>query len=179
MPDLKLQPQMTPLSLRGRSIYGVLRKFGLRCYWEGVIRRSIARDAQGQCQICGVGRKSVYERVSHFDQKLPWASCHEVWKYDKRKKTATIVDLKLICRRCNLSLHIGIAASRFLGEHNTDAWDEIISHIARVNGIAVTDAGSIVEKVLNRDMFFDEIEWKPTISSKLQDRFPALQLIDL
>ncbi len=179
MPNLKLQPQMTPLSLRRRSIYRTLREYGLRCYWEGAIRRSISIDAKGRCQICGVGRTSVYERVSHLDEKLPWASCHEVWKYDKRKERATIVELKLICRRCNLSLHIGIAASRFLGEGISEAWDEIISHIARVNDIPTSEADSIVHKVLNRDSSFDEIDWKPTISSKLQDRFPALQLIDL
>jgi hypothetical protein len=170
---------MTPYSLRYRSIYITLRGYGLRCYWEGVIRKTIAQEAKGRCQICGVSRDGIYQRVSHFEERLPWASCHEIWQYDKKNKKATVVDLKLICRRCNLSVHIGIAASEFLGNIKMDAWNEIIAHIARVNEISISDADSLVNKVLSRDDDIDEIEWTPVISTRLQKKFPALQLIDL
>jgi hypothetical protein len=60
-----------------------------------------------------------------------------------------------------------------------DAWNEIIAHIARVNEISISDADSLVNKVLSRDDDIDEIEWTPVISTRLQKKFPALQLIDL
>jgi len=156
-----------------------LRKFGLRCYWEGVIRRTIAQEAQSRCQICGVKRESTYERVTHLNKSLPWASCHEIWRYTRKNHVATVVDLKLICRRCNLSIHIGISASVFLGKVNLEAFNEIVAHIARVNEITVAEADQLVSKVLSRDDPDDSIEWTPVISKKLQKKFPALQLIEL
>ena len=110
---------------------------------------------------------------------LTWASCHEVWEYDFDSETATIVDLKLICRMCNLSIHIGIAASEFLGLGNQAAWNEIISHIARVNEISVGEAEALASDVLGRSSSHDQIDWKPVISDYLQERFPELQLVSL
>jgi len=179
MSKLKLQPEMTPYSLRNRSIYSTLRKFGLRCYWEGVIRRTIAQEAEGRCQICAVSRSSAYNRVSHLEEILPWACCHEIWRYDRKNKKATIVNLKLICRRCNLSIHIGKSASVFLGNVKTDAWNELIAHIAQVNETSISEANKLVNNALSRDDIFDDIEWTPVISKRLQKKFPALQLIEL
>lgn len=179
MSDYRLQPEMTPSSLFGRSIYSVLREYGLRCYWEGVIRRQIAMDAHGRCQVCDVRKDSIYERVTVTGTNLPWASCHEVWEYDFKSETATVVDLKLICRRCNLSIHIGIAASEFSGLGNNKAWDEIMAHIARVNEISIGEAEAIANEVLGRSSIHDQVDWKPVISESLQERFPALQLISL
>ena len=179
MPRRKLQPHLTPQHLRGRTISEVLRKHGLRCYWEGVIRREVARKAKGRCQICGVRRDSARDRASSLDAPLPWAACHEVWSYDFDTRTATITALQHVCRRCNQSLHIGIAASRFLGEGNIASWDEVVNHIARVNRISLQQAQGLVDKALGGQPRLDSVRWKPKISEPLLERFPALRLIRL
>lgn len=74
-------------------------------YWDK-IRNIIYKKAKYKCEICGeVGTKQGYRH------KL---ECHEVWKYQDKKKVQKLVKLMALCPLCHQAKHIG--RTSFIGK---------------------------------------------------------------
>ncbi len=174
----KLCPHYTPRSLWQRSIAENLRKVGLTCYWEGTIRRSVAKKAAGHCAICGVRRDSAKARmpeIPNAPDTPTWAACHEVWRYDFQAQTATVIRFELLCRRCNLATHIG----RALAWLTPAQMDAIYQHIERVNETDREGVIRLLHSAERKKVKMDAVKWKPRIDQRLVKAYPALGLIRL
>jgi hypothetical protein len=81
--------------------------------WE-VLKKQTAKLTRYRCEICaGRGRRWPVE-------------CHEVWLYDDKTHTQTLVRLIALCPMCHKVKHIGLASVN--GE-----FDEVRAHLMKVN----------------------------------------------
>ena len=81
--------------------------------WE-VLKKQTAKLTRHRCEICaGRGRRWPVE-------------CHEVWLYDDKTHTQTLVRLIALCPMCHKVKHIGLASAN--GEFN-----EVRAHLMKVN----------------------------------------------
>ncbi len=81
--------------------------------WE-VLKKQTAKFTRYRCEICaGRGRRWPVE-------------CHEVWLYDDKTHTQTLVRLIALCPMCHKVKHIGLASVN--GE-----FDEVRAHLMKVN----------------------------------------------
>ena len=152
----RLQPELVPRPLWGRSIYRSVR----RSLWDQDIRQKVMETAQGVCQCCGA-------------EYAKGMICHEVWQYHEESHTAELAGFKLICRDCNFVHHIGKAST--LGQA-----DDAVAHLARVNGIGIEEAKAIVSEAaaawLKRSLIED---WRITVSEQAAAQFPFLRFVDI
>jgi len=81
--------------------------------WE-VLKKQTSKLTRHRCEICaGRGRRWPVE-------------CHEVWLYDDRTHTQTLVRLIALCPMCHKVKHIGLASVN--GE-----FEEVRTHLMKVN----------------------------------------------
>src|SRR5580704_9555102 len=85
-----LAPELVPKPLWGVSAY---RALGKSSPWKA-IRLDTLKKASNKCGFCD----------SHSGLE-----CHDQWKYDDKKCTATLVGFEIRCKLCHLATHIGRA----------------------------------------------------------------------
>lgn len=82
--------------------------------WERVKAQTF-KNANYRCEVCqGIGPKHPVE-------------CHEVWDYDEKGKTQTLMRTIALCPNCHASVHYGL--SRVLGREK-----KVRKHLMTVNG---------------------------------------------
>jgi len=81
--------------------------------WD-TIRKDCYRKAGNVCEICGgVGSRWPVE-------------CHEIWDYNDRARTQTLVNMIALCPSCHEVKHIGLAGVR-------GRLSIALAHLAKVN----------------------------------------------
>lgn len=107
---MKLEIEPIPISSWGISLANRLPK----SEW-GRVRQKVYRDADYKCEICGNTNSTL--------------NCHEVWKFDDRKRIQRLVGFECLCKLCHDVKHFG----RSLGTYNGGYIKELIKHWCRVN----------------------------------------------
>ena len=74
-------------------------------YWDK-IRNIVYKKAKYKCEICGEDGKS-----QGYKHKL---ECHEVWKFQDKKKVQKLSKLMALCPLCHQAKHIG--RTSFIGK---------------------------------------------------------------
>ncbi len=92
--------------------------------WEK-LRKQTLEKAGHRCEVCGGGGR---------------LECHEVWEYDDERCVQRLLGLMALCRPCHEVKHIGLAGVRGRRE-------QVMRHLARVNGWSREDAELYVEAV--------------------------------
>jgi len=86
----RLFPELVPSDLWGRSAYKMLRG---RVAWTKKIRPDALAKAEDRCEVCGSGNGRLI--------------CHDKWRYDDEKSTATLSGFEIHCDNCDLVTHLG------------------------------------------------------------------------
>lgn len=107
---LKLEIQPIPISSWGISLASRLPQKE----WDE-IRHENYRDADYTCVICGATNRTL--------------NCHEVWKFDDRRRIQRLVELECCCNLCHDVHHFGRSK-----ETKSKAYvDRLIGHWCKVN----------------------------------------------
>jgi hypothetical protein len=87
--------------------------------WD-VLRREVYARACYACEICGEGSLELH--------------CHEVWAYDDKKKTQTLVKLQSLCKKCHCIKHWGnTVAQTHKGLYPNNYLQVLATHFCKVN----------------------------------------------
>ena len=108
---MKLRIEPIPQSSWGTSLAALLPERD----WDR-IRKRVYRNAHYRCQICGAGKRTLH--------------AHEVWRFDDRYATQTLVDIESACRLCHDVKHFGRSQAVYDGDYIK----KLIHHWCRVNG---------------------------------------------
>ena len=107
---LKLEIEPVPVSTWGKSLANRLPKKE----WDD-IRQRVYREADYRCEICGNRNSTLH--------------CHEVWKFDDRKRIQYLVRFQCLCELCHNIKHFGRSKEVYPREYI----EELIEHWCRVN----------------------------------------------
>jgi len=87
------------------------------------IREEHIRKHGAKCEICGSPERPL--------------QLHERWRYDDRRHVQRLVGFQLLCRKCHLVKHIGLAG--ILADRGELDYEELVEHFCRVNGCSKED----------------------------------------
>jgi hypothetical protein len=148
--ELKLMPHLVPKPLWGKSAANLLK----RAVWEG-IRREALQTARHVCQVCS-------------DAALGSAlTCHELWDYDDKRGTATLVGLRMQCRGCDSAVHMGRAVKRGFG-------NVALAQLVKVNGIKPREAKLLYRTAMDEWKQRNKKQWRIVVVKSLLERYPEL-----
>ena len=99
-----------PMSTWGISLASRLDKEE----WDE-IRHKVYKNARYRCQVCGA-----------IDTKL---HCHEVWKFDDRRRIQKLFGFLCLCKLCHDVKHFG----RSIEVEGKDYVEKLIEHWCRMN----------------------------------------------
>lgn len=153
MSFLKLMPHLVPKPLWRKRAARLLKHGG----WER-IRRDTQEAAHGACQVCS-------DPVSTSDP------CHELWDYDDERGTATLVGLRIQCRKCDAAVHMGRTVKR-------DLRDMTKAQLVKVNGITPREAQMLFDSAMEEWRRRNEKEWRIAVAKSLLDRYPELAVLE-
>ena len=108
---------LVPRSSWGKSLSQLARTTGsgFRSTWDKIRERELERCGY-KCEICGVsGEKGDL-------------LCHEKWCYDESDYTQRLTGYEVVCKNCNLILHMG--RTKVIG-----LVDEAFAHFQSVTGL--------------------------------------------
>jgi hypothetical protein len=145
---LRLRPQLVPKPLWVLSACQLLK----RAEWE-LMRQEALAAAGHECEICAAAPISL--------------TCHEVWDYDERKGTATLVRLEIHCTACDTATHIGRAMAHGFGEL-------AIAQLCKVNGITREQAQVLYEDAKLEWRKRNRKKWHVVVGVHLLTRYPQL-----
>ncbi|HUG87050.1 MAG TPA: hypothetical protein VMM13_20950 [Euzebya sp.] len=169
LPRLRHVPELVPSPLWGVSGSRLLPQ----PVWRRIRQRQVDRGG-GWCEVCG-------------SAQAKGLVCHEVWEYTvaddggvlelastgaarrrSRHGTATLIGLRMQCRRCDQVTHYGLAESQGRGPQ-ARAW------LARLNGIDAELASAIVEVAYERHAGLSAIPvWDVVVRPSVAARHPEL-----
>jgi hypothetical protein len=161
---LLLAPRLVPRPLWGRSAANLLDE----ARWRAV-RAEVVDASDSSCTVCG-----------HRQRR--WMVCDEDWRYallDRggpgERGVARLVDLRLLCPRCDRVVHLGHTESR----HGRAGADGAMAHAARVNGIAVEDVRLLVEGAFEAWARLSSVRrWTVEVAPDLAARHPELRVVE-
>lgn len=117
-------------------------------YWDK-IRNIVYKKANNKCQICGeIGTKQG------FKHKL---ECHEVWKYQNRKKVQKLVKLMALCPLCHQAKHIG--RTSFIGKA-----EEAYERLKKINKWDLIQLSEHIDDAFKKNKERSMHEWKLDLS---------------
>ncbi len=150
---LKLKPELVPEALWGLSAYRLLSG----PEWTK-IRRTVLTGQEKQCSVCGIKRdKGMF--------------CHEVWNYQDQNGLAVLTGFAILCPKCNLVHHLGLAGALGLAE-------VALEHMAAVNAISAEEVDAIVRQAICHWKFRSQQSWKLAVDPDLLSRFPELAVVE-
>ena len=125
IPKPKLEIELVPKTCH----YSNVRSTLTQKEWDKLRFQSYEK-AKNVCEICG---KTGLEQG--FPHKL---ECHEIWKYDDKKKVQKLMGLISLCPLCHLVKHIGRANAMgkqpevFKQLETVNNWDhkQVVEHVA-------------------------------------------------
>jgi hypothetical protein len=122
--------------------------------WD-YLRRESYKQAGYVCEICGgIGPTHPVE-------------CHEVWEYDDKVLTQTLIRLISLCPGCHEVKHIGLAQIKGNA-------DRAIAHLMRVNDLSEPSANVVIQRAFNLWRKRSRYDWKLDIkwlTDKLDNEF--------
>lgn len=116
MRGLKLKIEPIPNFTWGISLANKLPKEE----WDK-LRQQVYRDANYTCEICGATGGVLH--------------CHEVWKFDDKRKIQRLIKLECCCDLCHDVHHFG----RTKAMKPWPRTDRCINHWCKVNGRTIED----------------------------------------
>jgi len=134
------EPRLTVELVPRTCWYSNVRSHVSKDNWRK-IGKQIFQRAGNRCEVCG-GRGNKHP-----------VECHEVWHYDDKSRTQTLVGLTALCPACHECKHIGFA--------NTQGRGEIaIAHLAQVNNWSLERARSYTDRCFEVWAERSRFEWK-------------------
>ncbi len=97
--------------------YSNLRKEMPRSKWDK-LRKQVYDKAGNACEICGSKRK---------------LNCHELWKYDDKKRIQKLKGFRALCNMCHFVAHFGFA--EILASQGDLDLEAVIKHFMKVNKV--------------------------------------------
>lgn len=121
--NIRLQIEMVPKTLWNEN----LRYLLTNKKWGDIRKLELARVSDGhgryRCEICTLQKESL--------------DCHEIWHYNDGEKIQTLKGLVMLCKKCHLIKHIGMASNLAMdGLCNIDG---LIKHFCLVNKLTPAD----------------------------------------
>lgn len=117
-PKLKLVPELIPFKMHYKNVRAVLSDAD----WRN-LAKLIYKESHYKCDICGAKDK---------------LECHEVWNFNDKKLTQTLVGLTTLCNDCHRVKHIGLA--RKMGH-----FQDTLDHMCKVNQISKRYAKKVID----------------------------------
>jgi hypothetical protein len=157
-PEPKLMPHLVPKPLWGKSAAQLLLKGKGRAVWKQ-IRSDALQVALHACQVCSdPGPDSVLH-------------CHELWEYEDESGTATLVGLRIQCRKCDCAVHMGRAEKHGL-------FNVAIARLCKVNGIGEPEAASLYRRAKGVWTQRNNKQWRIVVAKPLLERYPELAALE-
>jgi hypothetical protein len=151
---LRLVPELVPRPLWGRSPH---RMRARRFAWTKKIRPDALAKAKNCCSICGSG-----------DGRL---ICHDLWHYDDKAATATLVGFEIHCGKCDAATHSGRLMNKGLPkEVEIDA----LKHFCSVNRCTPKVFRCVLESAMDQWHKRSEKQWTVKVAAPLIERYPEL-----
>jgi hypothetical protein len=156
-PEAKLMPHLVPKPLWGKSAAQLFKGKG-RAVWKR-IRSDALQVALHACQVCSDAAP---------DTAL---NCHELWDYDDEHGTATLVGLRIQCRKCDCAVHMGRAEKQ-------GVLDVAIAHLCIVNGIGEPEAMKLYRRARGVWSQRNKKQWRIVVAKSLLERYPELAALE-
>jgi hypothetical protein len=150
-PAYRLNPEMVPSDLWGRSAY---RMLGGRAAWRKQIRPDALAKSKDQCETCGDSSGTLV--------------CHDRWVYDDKKAIATLSGFEIHCRGCDSVTHFGRMFK--IGADLTP----IFAHVCRVNECNFQEAVTTLKDACLLWEKRDKKKWRIVVASALLKTYPEL-----
>jgi 5-methylcytosine-specific restriction endonuclease McrA len=123
-------------------------------YWDK-IRHIVYKKANNKCEICG-----EHGLKQGFKHKL---ECHEVWKYQDRKKVQKLAKLMALCPLCHQAKHIG--RTSYIGKA-----DDAYERLKKINGWDLIQLSEHIDKAFEKNKERSNHKW--TIDLSLLNKKP-------
>lgn len=137
---MKLTIELVPST----SWYNNVRSMVSKKEWD-IIRKKCYQMSNYICDICGgKGEKHPVE-------------CHEIWDYNDKTNTQTLIGLTSLCPSCHEVKHSGLAILQGKEE-------KIIEQLKKVNNITKQEAIKMLSKAFEIHRERSEKEWYVDIS---------------
>jgi hypothetical protein len=139
---LKLTIELVPST----SWFTNLRSLMTERQWD-FVRQACYVKARHRCEICnGRGAKHPVE-------------CHEVWEYDDKRNTQTLLRTIALCPDCHKVKHIGLQMK--IGMH---AFERSLTHFMHVNELTAEQAEEYVMMAFAQHHARSQREWTLDVS---------------
>lgn len=147
-----LVPELVPAPL-----WELSAKKTLGAAWKR-IRQDVLDAARHTCEVCGHEPNPYYGDPLH---------CHEVWHYDDRRGTATLVKLRMQCKACDSAVHIGRAMQWGAG-------DAALTQLQKVNAISLFEAERLYAAAMIEWKRRSAKAWRLSVDAPLLAKYPTL-----
>jgi len=148
----KLKPELVPQPLWGINACKLLRPQSL---WRCIRSAELERAGQ-RCEACTEITAPLY--------------CHEQWRYDDRRRKAILTGFRIVCKKCNRAVHMGLA-------HSHGELPAALAHLARVNSITEAEANRMFERASATWERRSLKNWRVTVRPRLLKAFPQLRVL--
>ena len=152
----RLAPELVPSDLWGRSAY---RMLGGRAAWTKKIRPNALAKAGNSCEICS--------------SKGGRLICHDKWRYDDKKATATLIGFEIHCGNCDSVTHFGRMFK--VGGVSGEVFLSLFIHLCNVNGCKTRAALDILKEAHDLWEKRDKSKWKIIVVPDLLKLYPELE----
>ena len=154
--ELKLVPNLIPAQLWGLNA----RRFG-RTLWKKM-RSDALEAAHHACEACSDAPSPIYgDRLT----------CHEVWRYDDKRRFATLVGLRMQCTKCDSAVHMDMTT--LAGE-----FKKAIAQLCKVNGIGPLEAKELFDAAMVLWEKRSKKKWRIVVAKPLLKRYPKLAALE-
>lgn len=155
---MKLAPHLVPKPLWGKSAYQL---FGKRALWKQM-RGDALEAAHHACEVCSFAPSPI-----HGDP----LTCHEVWDYDDKRRTATLARFEIHCSKCDLVTHMG----RTIAHGGLDA---AIAQLCKVNRIGPQESKELFAAAMRVWKKRNTKKWRIVVAKPLLERYPQLAALE-
>ena len=127
--ELKLTVELVPATAWYKNVRSEVSKEE----WDH-IRKKCYKKAKHKCEVCSdTGKNQGYRHN---------VECHEIWEYDDKYHTQTLIGFIALCPRCHKVKHPGLA--QINGE-----LDIVFEQLMKVNGMTEKEAEEYLEECFN------------------------------
>lgn len=136
---LKLKIELVPRTTWFTSLFSLLPSD----IWKQIREEHIQKPG-AKCEICN-------------STKGPF-QLHEKWEYNDENHVQKLVGLQLLCRKCHLIKHIGLAEIK--ASEDEINYDELVEHFCRVSRCSKQDFEKHQEEAFRIWEIRSSYEWK-------------------
>jgi hypothetical protein len=154
---LPITIQLVPKPLWGINAHKLLDDSD----WEA-IRQVALEAAKRTCECCGFHPAHAVKGT---------LICHEVWEYDEKAGTATLIGLRIHCQPCDFATHIGRAIRH---GHKREAFTQL----CKVNGLTAKQAVELYKSEMTIWRARNLLKWRIAIVGSLLESHPTLARLE-